>query len=118
MGIQEDSKELHWTTFRTWIQNCQMTPYWKISVSSCLAASYRKEIKQWPQIKAGDAGAHRRFQNYENIDHLQSLNVLNTPDIIWMLLSKLSGNVRDNWSRALLTIWRKGNREREMADFI
>ena len=34
-------------------------------------------IKQWPQIKAGDADAYRRFQNflvmYENIDQLQKL---------------------------------------------
>ena len=41
-----------------------------------ITASYRKEIKQWPQIKAGDDGAYRRFQNFlvkcENIDHLQS----------------------------------------------
>ena len=53
-------------------------------------ASYCKEIKQWPQIKAGDAGAYRRFQNFlvkcENIDYLQSWNVLDTPDIICMLL--------------------------------
>ena len=41
-----------------------------------ITASYHKEIKQWPQIKAGDAGAYRRFQyflvKYENIAHLQS----------------------------------------------
>ena len=58
-----------------------------------ITVSYRKEIKQWPQIKAGDAGGYRRFQNFsvkcENIDHLQSWNVLNTPDIICVLLSKL-----------------------------
>ena len=54
-------------------------------------------MKQWPQIKAGDAGAYRRFQNFlvkcENIDHLQSWNVLNTPGIICMLLSELPGSV-------------------------
>ena len=64
-----------------------------------MTASYRKEIKQWPQIKAGDTDAYRRFQNFlvkcENIDHLQSWNVLNTPGIICMLLSKLPGSVRD-----------------------
>ena len=79
-------------------------------------------MKQWPQIKAGDAGAYRRFQNFlvkcENIDHLQSWNLLNTPDIIYMLLSKLPGSVRDKWSRKVLTIQRRGNRVPEMADFI
>ena len=85
-------------------------------------ASYCKEIKQWPQIKAGDAGTYRRFQNFlvkcENIDHLQSWNGLNTPDIICMLLSKLPGSVRDKFSWKVLTIRRRGNREPEMADFI
>ena len=83
---------------------------------------YRKEIKRWPQIKAGDAGGYRRFQNFsvkcENINHLQSWNVLNTPDIICVLLSKLPGRVRNKWSRKVLAIRRRGNREPEMADFI
>ena len=63
------------------------------------AASYQQEIKQCPHIKAGDADAYRRFQNFlvkcENIDNLQSWNVLNTPGIICMLLSKLPGSARD-----------------------
>ena len=87
-----------------------------------ITASYRKEIKQWPQIKAGDAGAYRRFQNFlvkcENIDHLQSWNVLNTPDIICMLLSKLLGSARDKGSRKVLTIQRRGNREPEIIQLV
>ena len=51
-------------------------------------------------------------------DHFQSWNVLNRPDIIWTLLSKLPGSVKDKWSRRVLTIRRRGNREPEMADFI
>ena len=65
-------------------------------------------IKQWVQIKAGDADAYGRFQNFlvkcGNIDHLQSWNVLDTPDIVCMLLYKLSGSARDNWSWKVLTI--------------
>ena len=57
-----------------------------------ITAAYRKEIKQWPQIKAGDADGYRKFQNFlvkcKNIHDLQPWNVLNTPDIICMLLSK------------------------------
>ena len=34
----------------------------------------------WPQIKAGDADAYRKFQNFlvkcKNIDHLQSWSVM------------------------------------------
>ena len=87
-----------------------------------ITAAYRKEIKQWPQIKAGDADAHRKFQNFlikcENIDHLQNWNVLDTEDIICMLLSKLLGSARDERSRKVLAIRRKVSREPEMADFI
>ena len=43
--------------------------------------------------------------------------MLNTPDIICMLLSKLPGSVRDKWSWKVLMIRRRGNREPEMADF-
>ena len=54
------------------------------------------------QIKAGDADANRKFQIFlvkcENIDHLQNWNLLNTPDIICVLLSKIRGSVRDMWS--------------------
>ena len=39
-------------------------------------AAYRKEIKQWPQIKPGDAEAYKKFHNFllkcENITHLQT----------------------------------------------
>ena len=35
-----------------------------------------------------------------------------------MLFSKLLGRVRDKWSRKVLTIRRRGNREPEMAGFI
>ena len=44
--------------------------------------------------------------------------MLNTPDIICMLLSKLPGSVRDKWSQNVFTIRRRGKREPEMADFI
>ena len=90
-------------------------PYRIISV-------YRKEIKYWPQIKAGDADAYQKFQNFlvklENIGHLQSWNVLDTPDIMCMLLSKLPDTARNKWSRNVLTIHRRHKREPDLTDFI
>ena len=75
-----------------------------------ITGSYCKDIKQWPQTKVGNAGAYRRFQNFlvkcENIDHLQRWNVLNAPDSICMVLSKLPGSVRDKWSRKAWMIQR------------
>ena len=84
--------------------------------------AYRKEIKQWPQIKPGDAEAYRKFHNFllkcENITQMQTWNVLDTPEIMCMLLSKLSGGTKDKWSRRILIIRRKQGREPELADFI
>ena len=84
--------------------------------------AYRKETKHWPQIKAGDADPYQKFQNFlvklENIGHLQSGNVLDPPDIMCMLLSKLPGNARDKWSRNVLTIRRRHKREPDLTDFI
>ena len=64
-----------------------------------ITESYRKEIKQWIEIKVGNADAYKRFQNFlvkcENLEHLQICKVLNTPHIICMLLSKLPGKVSD-----------------------
>ena len=54
----------------------------------------------------------------ENIGHLQSWNVLDTPDIMCMLLSKLPGSARDKWSRNVLTIRRRHKREQDLTDFI
>ena len=44
--------------------------------------------------------------------------MLNTPDIICMLFSRLPGSVKDKWSRKVLDIQRRSNREQEMAYFI
>ena len=54
----------------------------------------------------------------DNIGHLQSWNVFNTPDIICMLLSKLPGSARDKWSRKVLTIRQNQRRDPEISDFI
>ena len=87
-----------------------------------IIATYRKEVKHWPQIKAGDADAYQKFQNFlvklENIDHLQSWNVLDTPDIMYMLLSTLPGRASDKWSRNVLTMCRRHKREQDLTDFI
>ena len=73
-----------------------------------IIAAYCCEIKLWPQIKSGDAVAYQKLQNllikYENIGHLGSWNVFDTPDITCMLLSKLPGSARDKWPRTVLTI--------------
>ena len=50
----------------------------------------------------------------ENIGHFQSWNLLDTPDIMCMLLSKLPGSARDKWFRNVLTIRRRHKREPDL----
>ena len=87
-----------------------------------IIAAYLKEIKQWPQIKPGDAEAYRKFHNVllkcENTTQMQTWNVLDTPEIMCMLLSKLPHGTREKWSGRVQLIRRKQGKEPELANFI
>ena len=61
-----------------------------------ILASYRKEVKDWLQIKFGDS---RRFPNSivfllkcRSVAANQRWNTLNPPDILYMMASKLKSN--------------------------
>ena len=73
------------------VKNCIQLPP-EDGFKTRIIAAYRRETKQWPQIKSGDAITYQKFQKFlikcENIGHQQSWNVFDTPDIICMLLSK------------------------------
>ena len=73
-------------------------------------------------MKPGDAEACRKFHNFllkcENIAQLQTWNVLSTPEIMCMLLSKLPGGKRDKRSRRILLIRRRQGKQPELANFI
>ena len=83
---------LDWKLPNNWLTERYGHPY-RI-ITAC-----RKETKHWSQIKAVDTEAYQKMQNFlvelENIDHLQSWNVLDTSDIMCMLLSKLPGSTRE-----------------------
>ena len=86
-------------------------------------AAYHKEIKQWPQIKPGDAEACRKFHDFllkcENITQIQTWTVSDIPAIMCMLLPKPPSETRDKkWSCQVLLIRRKQGKEPELADFI
>ena len=85
-------------------------------------AAYSKESKHWPQIKAGDADVYQNFQSFlvklKNITHLQSWNVLDTPGIRCIVLSKIPGSTRDKWYRNVLAICRRHKREPDVTDVI
>ena len=62
-------------------------------------ASYRKEIKNWPSIKNGDAKSYRKFfaslNKCSNLGEATKWNAMETPDTLCMLLSKLLNGVAD-----------------------
>ena len=87
-----------------------------------ILSSYRREVKEWPQIKFGDAKAFRKFYNFllkcECISGSQQRNAVDTPEMLCMLIAKLPGGLTDRWNRNAQAI-RKGHlREPDFQDFI
>ena len=79
-----------------------------------LLASYRKEIKQMAKIKPGDTAAYRRLFNF--LIKCQSLeyggqNPLDTPDVIFMIFTKIPGCLQDRWNKKLQKIRKVQMRE-------
>ena len=83
---------------------------------------YKKEIKAWPQVKNDDADSFQKFRNFlikcESITQLSQWNPLDKSDAIFMLLSKLSENLRGKWVRLVMKVRRKEQREARLCDFI
>ena len=75
----------------------------------------QKEIKQWPQIKFGDARAFWKFHTFllkcRSMSFNQRWNVLDSPDILCMLISKLPGGIMERWNRKVSNIRRCQVRE-------
>ena len=87
-----------------------------------ILSSYRKEVKDWPQVKFGDAKAFRKFFNFllkcESVSDNQHWNTLDTPEILCMLISKLPGVLMDRWNRKVQNIRRRESREPDLIDFV
>lgn len=68
-----------------------------------LLAAYRREVKEWPQVKAGDAASFRKFFNFlikcQTASAGMVWNAIDTPDIICMLVSKLPGKLQYSWNK-------------------
>ena len=87
-----------------------------------ILAAYKKEVKEWPQIKVGDAAGLQKFYKFllkcQSIVGSNKWNALDSPDSICMLLSKLPDQLRDRWNRELYNIRGKHSREPELKDLI
>ena len=87
-----------------------------------ILSSYQKEIKAWSPSKFGDAKSFRKFYNLllkcESVSESQDWNALDTPEMLCMLISKLSGGLMDRWNRTEQAIRRKQGREPDLQDLI
>ena len=87
-----------------------------------LLESYRKEIKEWQQLKLGDAADFRKFSNflvrYQNVTGRDNWNFLDNLEIICLLLSKLSGVLLDRWNRRVFNMRRNSTMEPRLLDLI
>ena len=87
-----------------------------------ILSSYQKEIKAWSPSKFGDAKSFRKFYNLllkcESVSESQDWNAMDTPEMLCMLISKLSGGLMDRWNRIEQAIRRKQGREPDLQDLI
>ena len=85
-------------------------------------ASYRKEVKHWPKIRFGDSRGFRKFHSFllkcRSVAANQRWNTLNSPDILYMMASKLHGGLTERWKREVSKIRRHHRREPDLEDFI
>lgn len=82
----------------------------------------RKEIRDWPQLKFNDAKGFRDFFSFlikcQSIVIGRDWNVLDTPDTICALVSKLPGSLTDRWNRKVMIKRHKHLSEPSLEDFI
>ena len=57
-----------------------------------LLATYRKEIRRWPTIKAGDASSFRLFHKFllkcQSVTSYQTWNAHDSPDTLCLMIAK------------------------------
>ena len=87
-----------------------------------LLGSYRKEIKEWQQLKLEDAAGFRKISNFlvrcQNVTGRDNWNLLDNPDIICLLLSELPGVLLDRWKRRVFNMRRNSTMEPSLSDLI
>eukprot|EP00112_Aurelia_sp_Birch-Aquarium-sp1_P014426 Seg3112.1 transcript_id=Seg3112.1/GoldUCD/mRNA.D3Y31 product="hypothetical protein" protein_id=Seg3112.1/GoldUCD/D3Y31 len=88
-----------------------------------ISAAYMQELRRWPQIKYADALAFRTFYRFlvkcqSSMKSGPNLQVLNTPEILQVLQSKLPGNLQERWNRKAFGIKRDELRAAVFSDFV
>ena len=80
-----------------------------------IIAAYRKDIKEWPQLKPADGAAFPKLYNFliknEIATYAQTWNALDTSVMMYLVLSKLPGHTRKTWNRSVMSIRRRYSRD-------
>ena len=70
----------------------------------------------------GDTAGFRKFSNFlircQNVTERDNWNLLDNPDIICLLLSKLPGVLLDRWNRRVFNMRRNSTMEPRLSDLI
>ena len=112
------------TTNTSWVPKCEDVTRKAVWYGDPhgIYVSYRKEIKNWPPIKYGDAKSYRDFFAFLNkcnsLGAATKWNAMETPDTLCMLFSKLPNGVADRWNRKALMLRRSEQSEPSLKDFI
>ena len=87
-----------------------------------ILSSHQKEIKEWSQLKFGDAMDFRKFSDFllncESVFGSQDWNVLDIPEMLRVQISKLPRGFMDMWNWTVQAIRRKQIRESDLQDLI
>ena len=96
-------------------------------------ATYRKEIRKWPTIKAGDASSFRLFYNcllkfqsvtsnqtwkFQSVTSNQTWNVLDSPDTLYLMTEKFLRHIRHRWKRQVLAVRKRRSMKLSLAVLI
>ena len=80
-----------------------------------ILVSYRREIKQWSQIKFGNAKSFRKLHNFllkcRSVSASHRCNALDTPDMLCIMVSKVPGRIMERWNRSVLKIRKQQHQE-------
>ena len=84
--------------------------------------AYINELKQWRQIKPGDASEFRKFYSFllkcNGLIKGQYWSCLDSPDNICTIIMKLPVHSRDKWNKNALIIRRHKHREPQLDDVL
>ena len=85
-------------------------------------SSYRKEVKLWPEVRAGVATGYRNYYNFllkcQSICSTCKESNLDSPEVLRMLISKFPCYIRESWNRKVLFIRRTHKGDPKLFDLL